>query len=440
MIISNKKEQFFLLVGDLFIFALSLWISLALRGGDSNLFNTYRDHLVPFSIIFAAWILVFFIAGLYDRYRSLLKDKMPGMIFNALLINCAIAVVFFYLIPYFGIAPKTVLFLNLVITFGLVYFWRIYIHSVSSLKRKENAILIGSGDELKELEKEFNNNSKLGLKFVSTINLDDKNSVDAAEIVKKIKTEDISVVVIDFKDNRVEPVFSHLYNMIFLGIRFVDIDEIYEDVFDRVPLSLLEYTWFLENISLTQNPFYYSLKRAFDILVSLILGVIFCILFPFVYIAIKIEDGGPIFFVNKMVGKNNRLINIIKFRSMSVKVKEKITKVGEFLRKTRIDEFPQFWNVLSGDLSLIGPRPEKQDLVALYEKEIPYYAIRYLIKPGLSGWAQIWQENPPKYGVDFNNTRVKLSYDLYYVKNRSLMLDLNIALKTIKDLLSRRGK
>ena len=116
-----------------------------------------------------------------------------------------------------------------------------------------------------------------------------------------------------------------------------------------------------------------------------------------------------------------------------------ITRVGKFLRKLRIDELPQLLNVLRGDLSLIGPRPELPELVRVYEKEIPYYNIRHLIKPGLSGWAQLYHENHPHYRANVSETKVKLSYDLYYIKNRSFFLDLKIALKTIKVLLSRSG-
>jgi lipopolysaccharide/colanic/teichoic acid biosynthesis glycosyltransferase len=119
--------------------------------------------------------------------------------------------------------------------------------------------------------------------------------------------------------------------------------------------------------------------------------------------------------------------------------KNRVTKVGAFLRKTRIDELPQLWNVLRGDLSLIGPRPELPALAAVYEKEIPYYNVRHLIKPGLSGWAQLYQRVPPKGAVATNETKSKLSYDLYYLKNRSMMLDFKIALKTIKTLVSRNG-
>ena len=162
-------------------------------------------------------------------------------------------------------------------------------------------------------------------------------------------------------------------------------------------------------------------------------------IFVLVFIAIKLEDGGSIFYFQERVGVNGRIVRLSKFRSMSEGGGEKITKCGRFLRKTRIDELPQLWSVLKGDLSLIGPRPEKPEFVALYERRIPYYNVRHLIKPGLSGWAQIHQDNPPKYGVQYDETALKLSFDLYYVKHRSYILDLQIALQTIRTLLSRTG-
>jgi lipopolysaccharide/colanic/teichoic acid biosynthesis glycosyltransferase len=117
-----------------------------------------------------------------------------------------------------------------------------------------------------------------------------------------------------------------------------------------------------------------------------------------------------------------------------------VTKIGSFLRKSRIDELPQLWNVFRGDLSLIGPRPELPEIAKVYEKEIPYYNVRHLIHPGLSGWAQIYHENHPHHNADINETKNKLSYDLYYIKNRSLILDVKIAMRTIMTFLSRSGK
>jgi len=441
MIISNKRETFFLLLGDLFVFSLALFISLWIRGGNDQLWSTFQDHLAPFGLIFIAWIIVFFIAGLYDKYKTILKDSMPAIISNAQFVNSAIAVAFFYLIPYFGLAPKVVLFIDLVVSFVFVYIWRTYSHSILGLKTKEPAVLIGSGEEMRSILNEVNNNPRSELVFVLSIDLDSETGTSYIQkVLEKIKTDNIGVVVVDLKDIRIEPVLPVLYSQIFSGVKFIDMDKVYESIFDRVPLSFLQYDWFLENVSSSYNPLYYFVKRFVDILFSVVIGILFLIFLPFVYLLIKIEDGGKIFFRHERIGKNNKIIKILKFRSMSEKEKEGITKIGAILRKTRIDELPQFWNLLVGDVSLIGPRPESISLANEYEKEIPYYNIRHIIKPGLSGWAQIYQENPPKYGVDFNNTKDKLSYDLYYIKNRSLILDLIIGLKTFKELLSRRGK
>ena len=450
MIISNKKERFFLLVGDLFIFALSLWISLALRGGNISLWGVFTEHLLPFSFVFVAWAIVFFIAGLYDKYMTILKDSMPMIIFNAQLVNSGIAVAFFYLIPYFGIAPKTILFLDLVISFILVYIWRIYIHSILGLKRKEPAILIGSGEEMRNLLKEISENPRSELKFILSIDLDKENDISYIQnIIKQIKTEGVSVVIVDLKDKRIEPILPTFYKQIFSGVKFIDMDKVYENVFDRVPLSFLQYDWFLENISLKHDLAYIYTKRFFDILTSFIILIILVPLFPFIAIAVMVNTKNTkIMISQKRVGEGGKIIKIQKFLTMlfddggdeKLSKKNRLTNVGKFLRKTRLDELPQAWNVITGDLSLVGPRPELPLFVELYEKEIPYYNIRHIIKPGLSGWAQICQDNPPKGGVNFDDTKTKLSYDLYYLKNKSLMLDLQIGLKTIRTLISRKGK
>ena len=160
------------------------------------------------------------------------------------------------------------------------------------------------------------------------------------------------------------------------------------------------------------------------------------------------DDRGPLFIVQKRVGKQGELVSIIKFRSMTGDDEGKYvdgkttlteTRVGRFLRRTRLDEFPQLLNVLKGDLSLIGPRPELPALVSEYEQAIPYYNARHLIKPGLSGWAQLYHDNHPHHGSAVAETKEKLSYDLYYIKNRSFWMDIQIGLQTIKTLFSRSG-
>ncbi len=391
---------------------------------------------------------MYFIAGLYEKHTLILKSKLPSVIFNAQLANSLFAIVFFYLIPFFGIAPKTILFIYLAISFVCILLWRLYGMSFLGTKERQSALLIGSGDEMKELFDEVNGNDRYGLCFLSSIDVRDIGAIDIQnDIITPIYENNIKIIVVDFSHEQVTPLLPHLYNLIFSKIRFIDSHRIYEDIFDRIPLSLVTYSWFLENISVSPKFTYDFLKRLFDVILSLILGLISLIMYPFVWIAIQIDDGKDMFIRQQRIGQNNLAVTIFKFRTMSVddsgegeaQRHMKITRVGKFLRASRIDELPQLWNVLRGDLSLIGPRPELPNLVALYEKEISFYNVRHLIKPGLSGWAQLYQKTPPKFSTDYDQTKTKLSYDLFYIKNRSFWLDIKIALKTIRELVSRRG-
>jgi lipopolysaccharide/colanic/teichoic acid biosynthesis glycosyltransferase len=248
------------------------------------------------------------------------------------------------------------------------------------------------------------------------------------------------------RDRVAESALSHLYNLMFSGIQFIDLYRIYEEVFDRVPISLVTYNWFLEHISLTPELGYGSIKRAFDVVASIILLIVLLPLYPFVALAIYLDSGRPIFYRAERLGEYNRVIHIPKFRTMvrcdtpdeTVNTTNKVTRVGAFLRKTRIDEIPQLWSVIKGDLSLIGPRPEVPNIARVYEDKIPYYSMRHLVRPGLSGWAQLYGDHA-HHGIGVDETRDKLSYDLYYLKNRSLIVDIKIALKTLKKIVTRSG-
>jgi exopolysaccharide biosynthesis polyprenyl glycosylphosphotransferase len=443
----TKKEAIMLFFGDIFFFILSLWLALSLRFAEFPSLSRFYAHLVPFSILFIVWILVYFIAGLYEKHTLILKSKLPSVIFNAQIINSIFAVIFFYIIPVFGITPKTILFFYLIISFIFVLLWRLYGSLLFGSKEKQQALLIGTGEEMNELLSEVNGNSRYDIFFASSIDVHNLSSMNIQEdIITPVYSNNIKIIVIDFSHEKIAPLLPHLYNLIFSKVRFMDSHWIYEEIFDRIPLSLVTYSWFLENISVSPKFAYDFLKRGMDFILSLILGIVSLVFYPFVFLAIKIDDQGPIFINQERIGKDGKLIKLYKFRSMSrnetdlLNPKEnKVTRVGNFLRKTRIDELPQLWNVLFGDISLIGPRPELPSGVTIYEKEIPYYNIRHLIKPGLSGWAQIHQEMHPHHGAEVTLTKEKLTYDIYYIKNRSFWLDIKIALKTIKSLLSRKG-
>lgn len=440
MTIAGKKETFALFLGDIFLLYFSLWLTLLLRYWEFPSQKVWDIHFEPFALIIGVWILVFFISGLYEKHTLILKSRLPSTVFNAQIANSFIAVLFFYFVPYFGIAPKTNLFIYLLISFAFVLLWRIYGDRFLHPSVKQKGIIIGSGEEMKELLEEVNNNPRYGLEFISSIDL---NKVEGVlfkeEILSRVYSEEVQIIAIDLKNDKVEPILPHLYNLIFSKVKFIDMYKIYEDIFDREPLSLVKYNWFLENISTESRTTYDFLKSLMDIFISTVLGLVSLVFYPIVVFLIKIDDRGSILFIQERIGKNNKIIKVRKFRSMKEDGSNEVTRVGKWLRKTRIDELPQLWNIFNGDMSLIGPRPEIPTLVKHYESEISYYNVRHLIKPGLSGWAQLYHTDPPKVGADSEKTRRKLSYDLYYIKNRSFMLDLKIALKTIKALLSRSG-
>jgi len=446
MQISNKREPTILFIGDLIIMGISLWIMLFFRNMRIPENSLFLGHLLPFLMIFGVSVLVFYIAGLYEKHTVILKSRLPHIIFRAEIINSAIAVMFFYFVPYFGISPKTNLFIYVVISFLLIVFWRIWLSSFFIVRRAEPAMLIGQGKELEELSEEINKNPNYGLRFVSIVNLDNTKVEELPRLIERIiKDSPVSIVVVDLEHDMVREALPILYKLIFSKVRFVAMYKVYEDVFKRVPFSILQYNWFIENISASPKIMYNTFKHVFDFVFSLLGGIVSLLFYPFVILAIKMEDGGPVFISQERIGRGGKQIYLYKFRSMKnsdrgvwvTEDDDRITRVGSILRKTRIDELPQLWNVVKGDISLIGPRPDIYDLGKQLEQQIPYYTVRSVISPGLSGWAQVSQELPPQ---SLEETKVRLAYDLYYVKNRSIILDVRIILKTVRTLLSRTGK
>lgn len=451
MNIVNKKEPVLLLLGDLIFLYVSLWLTLFIRYFfEIPQLDLLKSHFLPFSILFFVWVVFFYIAGLYGKHTIFLRNKLPVTILNTQIINSLIAVLFFYLIPFLGITPKTNLFIYLIISFGLILFWRLVLFpKIFFRKRKYPAILVGSGKELKDLKKEVNENDRYGFYFIRTIDVQDLDNIDfQSEVIDVVYKESVSLFVVDMNNQAVRSIVAQLYNLIFSGVQFIDKHKVYENIFDRIPLSIIGYSWFIENISSKSHLVYDTFKRIMDVSISIIFGLVTLIFYPFVILAIWLEDRGSPFIIQERIGQGSRRIKIVKFRSMTTNNdrggwpgeegdKNRITKVGAFLRKSRIDEFPQLWNVIKGDISLIGPRP---DIIGNFEtlaKEVPYYTIRNIVKPGLSGWAQTHQDVVPH---SIEETKDRLAYDLYYIKNRSFFLDIKIALQTVGILLSGVGR
>lgn len=426
----NSKVASILLIGDVLLFVVALWLTLFIRYGQFPSEELFVSHIGPFSVILAAWIVVFFIFDLYRRPTSIFKKELPRTIATAQIINTILAIAFFYYVPAVRIAPRVNLFIYLFISFILIAVWRRYLVQHLYRGRRERFIFIGAGGETGELAKELK------------ANRDYNASVEEIDSLEGLNLAGNPIIVFNPYNQNLAPKLPALYQLIFRGATLISAQELYESVFHRIPVSLLTERWILENISTPKITIYNFLKRGADIVCALIIGVLSLPLYLLVVPAIKLSDGGPVFYRETRVGRGNKMFKIIKFRSMTTDQDlsaRRVTKVGRFLRKTRIDELPQAWSVLKGDQSLIGPRPEREDYVVMYQKEIPYYDLRHLISPGLSGWAQIYHDNHSHFAPGLEQTKEKLSYDLYYIKHRGWWLDLSIGLKTIRTLLSTKG-
>lgn len=444
---NSKRETAFLLLGDIIIFTAVLPLTLTVRYAELPSSELFLRHLEPFSILFLAWIIVFFISGLYSRHTLILKNSLPSKILYAQIANSLLAVVFFYFIPYFQITPKTNLFIYLVLSFGLIALWRNAAPKLLAKFRTEQAVLAADEKKSKDLIAEINNNTSHNFYFSNVITPAEK-TIDGlyTAIVSALKESKANYLVLDFTSADIREMATRIYWAVYPDVYIVHLTDLYEEVLQRIPLSAINDEWCLRHLSVAPQKGYDYLKRAMDVVLASIIGLLSLPLYPFVAFAIKLEDGGPVFIKQDRIGFNGKNISIYKFRSMSTNDSgkwldddgdDRITAVGSFLRKSRIDEFPQLWNVLAGDLSLIGPRP---DIIGLWEDlhtKIDFYQVRTFVKPGLSGWAQINQDEPPQ---SIESTQERLSYDIYYVKNRSLWLDIKIALRTIATLLSRAGR
>lgn len=446
MSVSLRRESLLLFAGDMCALVFSLWATLLVRYAELPSWDIFVTHLVPFSFLFLLSAGVFLIAGLYEKHTLLVKSKLPETVFFAQIANVAVGAIFFFLVPYFGIAPKTNLFIYLFFSTVVVSAWRLYFFPLISVSEPEPAILIGAGDECTDVFEEINGNNLYTIRFIDRLSVARSPQEIQEMILARIEKTVATTIVVPFSILRDVGV-PQWDTLVISGVRCIDLGSLYEELFGRVALPLLDERWFLEGQSRAPTAIYDILKRVSDIILSALALVVLSPLILIVAIILRIE-GQSAFIFQKRIGKGNRDIYIIKFRTMlfddgedlEKKRQNHITTIGSFLRKTQIDEIPQFVNVFLGDLSLIGPRPEIPHFVEEYARLIPYYGARHLIQPGISGWAQIKHASPPKFKLDIEATKNKLSYDLYYLKHRSFLLDMEIVLRTIKILVMRASR
>lgn len=439
----SRRETVYLLVGDLLVLVASLWVALLIRNLSLPPAGYFEANAVPFIPMFLMSISVFYISGMYEKQTRPIRRIMGVRILGAQAATVSIAAILFFILP-LSIAPKTILFIYLLVSVVAESAWRFYRISREVAEGvREPALLVGTGPDVRELYEEVNHNDRIAIRFVELC--DTSNDTSVVDSIRGAVAHGVRSVVVDLSDPAVMSVAPLVYEEVRAPASLRAFSSVYEEIFDRVPLTRLNASALLE-ASVQRRVVYDTLKRLFDILLALALSIIAIPLIGVAALALSIEGGTPLIAAER-VGKDGKVMHLLKLRSMVLndrgdpvlRAKNRVTRIGKLLRKTRIDELPQLWNIIVGDLSFIGPRPEIPSLVAVYEEQIPQYPFRHRISPGLSGWAQIHDFDAPRGSADVEKTRRKLSFDLYYVRHRSVGLDLAIGLKTIRALATLTG-
>lgn len=445
-----KSKQIALFVGDAAIAAIALHLALSLRFLDIPDQGRFFIHAELFIPIFAVLAVLYYSFDFYDFTLFQSKFRQFSRIINIHLFTALIGLGYFYLFaPLTGLTPKTVLILYTLVHIVLAVLWRIVVvPKFLNPGLRAKTLLIARGEEYEELKQVVNTHSFYPFYIADHIDLhpEDITSADTLDQLKSILEHNgINQVVIDIRDEKTAELLPYLYNLAAQRkIHVFDAALVYQDVLKKMPMRGVGHFWFFESVHLNIQA-YEAVKRFLDIMIALPVLLLYLPFLPFIYMAIKLDDGGPLLSIQKRYGRGGKILNLYKIRTMNFTDEgewvlqnktNKVTRVGAFLRKSRLDEFPQLWNVLVGDISLVGPRPDILANGGKLSAQIPYYMMRYTILPGLSGWAQINQHLPPN---SLEETKERLQYDLYYVKNRSMLLDLIIMIKTFRVLVQRTG-
>ena len=420
----------------LYIFVLYIIYSFLL-----DKYDYVARYLTNF--IFILFIFVKFIFGQLDFYAERFRYK-------DVFITLGIDLIFSGMLYAFWKRIDIIYIYVLIFVFQVVF--RKIICSI--YMKKQNVLIFGSNhienniqeDIINTLDYNYigyisNNKSKATKYLIGNYNemekIIAKNNVDILVIVKDIKSSDFKKYL------------KRIFDLKINGLKIMTYEEFNEDIQKKIDINQINEEWLLESngFDILNNEMQKNIKRGMDLILALILMVILSPLALITAIIIKFESKGPVIFKQTRIGENMKPFRVYKFRSMRLHDPDKyskytldndtrVTKFGKIMRKTRIDELPQLWNILKGTMSFVGPRPEWDILAKDYAKKINYYNLRHLIKPGITGWAQVMFP----YGESLDDAKKKLEYDLYYLKHQDLVLDVLIVAKTVKAVLFGKGK
>ena len=460
------ERRALLITGDLVMGITSLVVALVYWGSNVRFIEFNLEFLrtrVPFWFYLLPFIWLILLIELYDVHRAGdWRKTVRGVAVAALLGVILYAVLYFYYVdPPRSLLPRRGVAAFIVSVSVLTLLWRMfYIRIFTAPQFLRTVLLVGGGTTGELFLSVVNNLSPRPYNMVGIIDDDPGKlgtkicgidvlggSDQLLDLIVEKRASDIIVAISGAMRGRM---FQALLDAQERGVEITRMPVAYEELRGKVPIRILESDWILRSFvdQARENRFFELAKRLFDIVGGIIGCLVTLLLFPFIAIAIIVNDGMPVFYTQVRAGRGDQPYTIYKFRTMkrdaepdgrplwAKEVDERATKVGLILRRTHVDEIPQFLNVLRGEMSIIGPRAERPELVAHFQNNVPFYRARLLVKPGITGWAQINYG----YASSIDETISKLEYDLYYIKHRNILLDTVILLRTPSTMFGFRGR
>lgn len=429
--------------------------AIARLGADeATLMLNYEQGAFKILVVSAVFVSSMYYFDLYDPFIVTNRRELLTRMIQVFGTACILLAVLYYFYPSLRLG-RGIFLIGFILVTLLLLSWRRIFLAVNSLPQlTERVLILGEGPLAQEMVSIVGSRPELGLRVVGQIpegiqsrraSSSIQDTADA--FLNYVKFYRPSRIIVTMKDRRGRLPVEQLLLLKSRGLLIQDGAEVYETVTGKVPLESLSLGWLLFSPGFRLARPLQIYKRLISMLVSVIGLLLFLPLIPLIALAIKLTSPGPILYRQKRVGRDNAVFNCHKFRTMRADAEAdtgptwsgdddpRITSVGRFLRLSRLDEIPQLWNVLKGDMSIVGPRPERPEFVEWLDKEIPHYHLRHTIRPGITGWAQVCY----RYGSSVEDAKEKLRYDLFYLKNISVGLDLLILLQTIKIILLGRG-
>jgi exopolysaccharide biosynthesis polyprenyl glycosylphosphotransferase len=439
MKLARRNSHYLLLVGDALIVPFSFILGHYLRFGNFDELSIKVPFLSLVWMTFG-YLVVFYFLNVYETRIDLQSFGKLLRLFLSILVAAVFVSFLNYGLFLEPIGRGIFILANLSILV-FTYVWRIlFFQLLRFLFKPKRVLIVGTGEAGKEMAGVL---ERLSQDFHLVGFLED----DTRPLLEVCDDKNIELIVNSVSSPPGQELGRDLINARLVGLNVVEMPDLYQELEKKIPIDHMSEVWFLKakGFDWSEKSFLFKVKRVLDVLFSLIILLICLPLFFIVSILIKLTSKGPVFYTQERIGKNETLFKLFKFRSMIDKAErgqavwaaeddQRVTGVGKILRKLHLDELPQLVNVLKGEMSLVGARPERPEFVAQLKEKIPFYSLRHFLKPGLTGWAQV---NYP-YASSVQDSKEKLKYDLYYVYHMNLFLDLRIILKTLQRIFHRK--